>query len=119
MPRTNRQLLIALFSAFCLLWLSAFNSAQANAALPNQSQTIHFDSATISANCPNDTHSQEVNHHAKVEHQSCSSVCVMKMPFDPISYALQLSPTGIAPIGHDVAGKAISRTQTLFRPPIS
>ncbi|EGU29555.1 hypothetical protein VII00023_09094 [Vibrio ichthyoenteri ATCC 700023] len=120
MPHTNRQLLVALFSAFCLLWLSAFNSVQANAALPDQtSHDIHFDAAMVSAKCPDDIRSPNMDHHAKVEHQSCSSVCIMKMPLEPLNYALQLSPSAIAPIGHDVEGKAISRTQTLFRPPIS
>lgn len=121
MPQTNRQLLVALFSAFCLLWLSAFNSVQASAALPDQTNyNIHHNQAAVSAvECSDSNRSANLDHHAKVEHQSCSSFCVMKMPFEPLNYALQVSPSAIAPIGHDVVGKAISRTQTLFRPPIS
>lgn len=146
MPRTNRQLLIALFSAFCLLWLSAFNAVQANSARPNQiSHNVvnnyaadnhvsrhHISSdnkpiggvhlnpvATADRECAAHTTSPHVAQHAKVEHQSCSSICIMKMPLEPINYAMQRSPCAIAPIGHDVMGKTISRTQSLFRPPIS
>ena len=121
MQQTNRQLLVALLSAFCLLWLSAFNSAQASTTLFNQSNyDFHLGNSRLSElNCPDSGSSSPIDHHAKVEHQSCSSICIMKMPFEPVSYSLQLAPSAIAPIGHDVIGKAISRVQTLFRPPIS
>ena len=121
MQQTNRQLLVALLSAFCLLWLSAFNSVQAGLTFSSQANyDIHLNQILASAlECPDSTPSSTMDHHAKVEHQSCSSMCIMKMPFDPVSYSLQLAPSAIAPIGHDVIGKAISRVQTLFRPPIS
>ncbi len=120
MQQTNRQLLVALLSAFCLLWLSAFNSVQASTALSNQQNyDFHFDNSRLSEfNCPDSGSSSLIDHHAKIEHQSCSSVCVMKMPLDPVNYSLQLAPSAIAPIGHDIIGEEISRVQTLFRPPI-
>jgi len=120
MQKTNRQLLIALFSAFCLLWLSAVNAVQANNELPNHPMTADTSVANSpsSLECPESDRSVPLNHHAKVEHQSCSSVCVMKMPFEPVHYALQLAPSSIAPIGQDNIDKAVSRIQTLFRPPI-
>ncbi|WP_244896801.1 hypothetical protein [Vibrio panuliri] len=120
MHKTNRQLLIALFSAFCLLWLSAINAVQASTQLqldaPLPDITLVDDTPFP---CPKDepAHSS-TKHHAKVEHQNCSSVCVMKLPFEPVQYALQLTPSSIAPIGTDIIGKAVSRIQTLFRPPI-
>lgn len=117
MPKTNRQLLIALFSAFCLLWLSAVNAVQASSKLPPHVQDTSFIEASHSK-CPDSSASDAMSHHVKVEHQSCSSVCVMKMPFEPTHYALQLAPSSIAPIGQDNIDKAVSRIQTLFRPPI-
>ncbi|WP_162046132.1 hypothetical protein [Vibrio taketomensis] len=125
MLKANRQLLIALFSAFCLLWLSATKSVQASTALPIHDaakQRTSLPTPNAASDCP--THSEPsqvpspIKHHAKVEHQSCSSVCVMKMPFEPMQYALQIAPSSIAPIGQDQAAKAVSRIQTLFRPPI-
>ncbi|HAS63233.1 MAG TPA: hypothetical protein DCS35_12075 [Vibrio sp.] len=120
MQKTNRQLLIALFSAFCLVWLSAVNAVQASNELPNHPTTpdVLASTSLSDIDCPESERSDPLNHHAKVEHQNCSSVCVMKMPFEPVHYALQLAPSSIALIGQDNIDKAVSRIQTLFRPPI-
>ncbi|OLQ94226.1 hypothetical protein BIY21_00045 [Vibrio ponticus] len=121
MQKTNRQLLIALFSAFCLLWLSAINAVQASTTLPNH-QPMSEPNPTVTEVtqvCPEqESSSPHTSHHAKVEHQSCSSFCVMKIPFEPSHHALQIAPSAIALIGQEQIAKAISRVQTLFRPPI-
>jgi hypothetical protein len=52
-------------------------------------------------------------------HHCCASICLLKLPTSQsITIASQALPT-LVPRGLDDIGEAISRSQTLFRPPIA
>ncbi|WP_260258685.1 hypothetical protein [Vibrio intestinalis] len=113
MLKEQRRLLIALFCAFSLLWLSATSTVQASPAEPlplmPEQHTPHLSSSTECPDAP--------EHKREVSHQGCSSVCITKLPSEPVSFCWQVAPSTLALIGREPIGKTISRPQALKRPP--
>ncbi|MFM2590298.1 hypothetical protein [Vibrio sp. TBV020] len=101
--------------SFTLIFASVTASAQTN-PLSYSTDNAHLElSLTVHpAECPKSDHSDQT-----ISHHCCASICLLKTPLaQTVTLTTPLS-VSLAPIGQDTFGKAISRIQTLFRPPIA
>lgn len=108
--------IFCVFAFTCLLFISsAAVSVQASATTFEPISLIssgnHYQLNSIE--CPkSDLYSEVSGHHC------CGSVCMIKIPNNQSISTAQLSLPLLAPLGLDDIGKAITRSRTLFRPPI-
>ncbi|WP_394125726.1 hypothetical protein [Vibrio hepatarius] len=112
----NRKIVISLFMSFALVFVTGVAaSAQTNelSYLPNDLSKV-VNGQLHPAECPQTDHGNE-----NISHHCCGSVCLFKMPLSQsVSLTNPLSAS-LALIGQDIFAKAVSRIQTLFRPPIA
>lgn len=114
----SRSTFIAFVTTLALLLSSALVSVQASEPLLEpltSTQLSSRDNYQLHAvECPKlSGFSQASGHHC------CASICLLKLPTNQsISISEQPLPT-LVPRALDDIGKAISRAQTLFRPPIA
>lgn len=114
----SRSIMIAFIVTLALLFSSAIVSVQASE--PNAESTfLSLDSSKNHyqihpVQCPKlVSYSQASGHHC------CASICLLKLPTtQSISIGVQEMPT-LTPRYLDDIGKAITRSKTLFRPPIT
>lgn len=109
--RTFVHLLLVIFTLFSTSVLA--NAVHAKTLVP---ENIHLSNSDQlhPAQC------SDVEHHADSDtQQRCASSCVLKAPLSQAGSIVGHIDSSLAPMAQDCIGEAITRIQTLFRPPIA
>lgn len=110
-----RKIVISLLMSLALL-LSSVSvpvSAYEPVYMTNEASVLHSP-PLHQAECPKTDHENNA-----ISHHCCASFCLLKMPFSQAISVTNPIAASLALIGEDEFAKAVSRIQTLFRPPIA
>ncbi|MGD8171422.1 hypothetical protein ACQEXU_07195 [Vibrio sp. TRT 21S02] len=109
----NRTFILTLFAVTALFFSSVAVSVQAGQETFSHSAAGDFKWQVHPVECPKSEHQNEINNH-----HCCASVCLLKIPCSQNVNIISKLSVARASIHPNKIGEAISRIQTLFRPPI-